>query len=155
MTAPCQIPVPLRPRREKIDNVNVLIGQSRLFGFLDARKQQLLVEHSRRMQTKKGEFVYRRGQLSRNAYLIIKGNAHSLRDENEPHRISGNLTAGEGFGLMDILALRSRALSILAVTDLELLRIDGEIIQEIIEGDTAVIQNMLGAITEQWSSQSR
>ena len=145
----------VKPSPQSLGDVNVLIGQSRLFGALEARTQQLLAEHSRRMTTDAGEFVYRRGQASKNVYLIIKGNAHSLRDADDPQAIAGNLVAGEGFGLMDLLALRPRAMSVVAVTDLELLRIDGEIIQEIIENDSAVMQNLLRAITEQWSSISR
>ncbi|WP_424946507.1 ABC transporter transmembrane domain-containing protein [Candidatus Spongiihabitans sp.] len=144
-------PVPM----EGLGDVNILLGQSRLFGSLEARTQQLLAEHSRRMTTDAGEFVYRRGQTSKNVYLIIKGNAHSLRDADDPQAIAGNLVAGEGFGLMDLLALRPRAMSVVAVTDLELLRIDGEIIQEIIEDNSAVMQTLLRAVTEQWSSISR
>jgi CRP-like cAMP-binding protein len=140
---------------QNLDDTNILIGQSGLFGSLDAHIQQLLSEQSHRVTVKAGEFVYRQGQVSRNVFLIIKGNAHSLRDENDLKKIASNLVEGEGFGLMDVLALRPRAMSVKAVTNLELLRINGEAIQEIIEGDTAIIQSLLRAITEQWSSVSR
>jgi len=130
----------------------VIIGQSNILGTLDAEKQQLLAENSHHITVNAGEFVYRSGDAANNAYLIIKGEAQSLSIADEPSSIVGNPSAGEGFGLIEILVQRNRILSIKAVTDMELLRVSGQTLREIIDNDSLVVQTILRAMTDQWAS---
>jgi ABC-type Fe3+/spermidine/putrescine transport system ATPase subunit len=140
---------------EKSSHSISLIGQSPIFGSLSAAQQQLLSEYSHRVTTEAGEFVFNSGNPSRNAYIIIKGNATSLRDANDPESVTGKPGPGETIGVVEIMAQRQRILSVKAETDLELLRIDGSKIQEVIESDPVVIQSMLRAITDQWAAASQ
>ena len=132
-----------------------IIGQSALLGSLDAEKQQLLAEHSHKVTVKEGEWVYKSGNPSRNAYLIIKGEAQSFRNPDELEAVAGNLKPGESFGLMEIIVQRTRILSVRAKTDLEMLRVSGETLREIIDQDPTVTQTLLRALTDQWSNVSR
>jgi CRP-like cAMP-binding protein len=104
------------------------------------------------MTATEGEFIYRSGDPGRNAYILLKGEAQSLRNADDDQSIVGNLIPGESFGIMEVLVQRSRILSVKAQTDLKLLRVDGEAIRDIIDSDSTVIQALLKAITEQWAS---
>lgn len=132
----------------------MIIGQSNILGTLDAEKQQLLADNSRHATVEAGEFVYRSGDQSKDAYLVLKGNAYSLRIANDPDSVTGNLSSGESFGLLEIMVQRDRILSIKAATDLELLRVSGQTLSAIIENDGRVVQTLLRAMTEQWTAGS-
>ena len=141
-------PVSSKPNTDSIS----IIGQSPIFGKLSVTQQQLLSEHSHRVTAEAGDFIFSSGNPSRNAYIIIQGQAASLRDANDPDTVTGKPAAGETIGVVEIMAQRDRILSVKAETDLELLRIDGSKIQEVIQSDPVVMQIMLRAITDQWAA---
>ena len=142
------------PMDKNSDNLSI-IGQSPIFGRLSAHQQQLLSENCHRASAEPGEFLFHSGDPSKNAYIIIEGEAHSLRNPDNATDIAGRLAAGETFGIIEIIAQRDRILSVKAYTALQMLRIEGAIIQEIIASDVSVVQTMLRAITEQWAPVSR
>ncbi|MEM7194582.1 MAG: ABC transporter transmembrane domain-containing protein [Pseudomonadota bacterium] len=132
-----------------------LIGRSAILGALSAEEQHEIAENSHRVTVQDGEFVYRSGNPGNNAYIILSGNAQSLRDPDDPDSVAGNLVPGESFGLMEIIAQRPRILSVKAVGDMELLRVSGSTLREIIDRDPRVVQTILRALTDQWASVNR
>ncbi len=139
-----------KPIAMSSDNLSI-IGHSPIFGKLSATQQQLLSENCYRASAEAGEFIYHSGNPSNNAYIIIQGEVHTLEDPSKQDEIRGKPTAGETLGIVEIMAQRNRILSAKAATPVEMLRIDGATIQEIIENDVAVVQIMLRALTEQWA----
>ena len=135
-------------------DATAIIGQSSILGTLDAEKQQLLADNSRHIIVDAGEFVYQSGEQSKDAYLILKGNAQSLSAADDTTSVVGNLAPGESFGLMEIMVQRDRMLSIKATTDMELLSVSGLTISAIIDNDSRVVQTLLRAVMEQWTSTS-
>ena len=132
-----------------------IISQSSVFGILDAKKQLLLTEESHFVTARADEFVYRTGDPGRNAYILVDGKAQSLRTRDGAESVAGNLSAGDHFGLIEIMVQRERILSVRAVTDIKMLRISGEALREIIDSDNQTIQTLLRALTEQWSTVNR
>jgi len=143
----------LRPGQVETSDENiVLIGQSRILGVLDAEKQQLLAENSQRITVEAGEFVYRFGDQVEDAYLIINGKAASLGNASDSESVVAELSQGDGFGIIEIIAQRKRMLSIKAKTNMEILRVNGQTIRELMDNDIQVVHILLRMITDQWAT---
>ncbi len=125
-----------------------IIGQSALFGKLKPEQQQLLAENSRVVTTAAGEFIYKQGDISNNVFLILSGKANSYRDINDLDSVAGRLGRGECLGVLEVIAQRSRILSVKAETDLVLLRVDGTTIRELYEADPSVTHTLLRGLID-------
>jgi len=132
-----------------------IIGRSMICGRLGASHQQLIADHSRKVDFGVGDFIYLGGDAARHAYIIVSGEARSYRDPDNPESVASVLGEGETFGMMELISDRDCILSVRAETDLTLVELNGDTIRDFIENDVRVVQVMLRALTEQWAGAGR
>ncbi len=105
------------------------LSQIDLFQALPAEEIHVLVPYLDTVQVVQGQSVFRQGDAGDALYLVEQGTARVVRDGMEIAR----MTRGDVFGELALLGGEPRAASIVADTNLTLLRVSRDDFQRVIE----------------------
>jgi len=137
------------PVAQRTEDPYSLVSHTTLFSPLKARQHRYLADSSKLVELPAGKWVYESGDRADAAWLIVSGRVTSWR-EDQPAPV-GSLERLEVFGALEILAGRDRMLSVRTETPVKLLRVDGDAIDDIANGDAQVSKTLLRALTDQWT----
>lgn len=109
------------------------LRQVPMFRDIDKGRLKLLAFTSDRVRFSAGQYVFKRGDASDAAYVILDGEAHILLDTPTGPLKLTEFHAHDIMGEMGVLAEIPRSASIRAATDLMVLRIDKQVFLELLE----------------------
>lgn len=148
--AEADAPVFEEPAVQQMSDPYGLISHATLFSPLKPNQHRFLAEHSKVVKVPANTWVYHSDDDADAAWLIMSGTASSYRpDQQDP---VGELGRLEVFGALELLAGRPRILGVRTASDMVLLRIDGDAIDDLANGDAQVSRALLRALTNQWTS---
>ena len=113
-----------RLRREKATDMLVQLSASDLFRSLPAGDLVKLIHHAETRRLKKGEIVFKGGDISDGVYLIEQG--HIEFEPAFPGGMDGNYGPGHCFGEIELLTREPRQESATAQDDVQLLFIPAD-----------------------------
>ncbi len=102
-----------------------------IFAELGPSEQKLVEEKVRLVELKKGDMVYRRGEVATAFYLISSGRLRILRDDGS---IINHLHPGDYFGETSLLTNRNHSATIQAQNDSILLKIEKDDFLSLVKG---------------------
>jgi CRP/FNR family cyclic AMP-dependent transcriptional regulator len=105
------------------------LQQIPMFRDLDPAKLKLLAFAAERMGVEKGEIVYRAGDPSDAVYVLLSGEVDVLHSQIWLARLS----CGAVFGEIGVLCARPRANTLVAVSEISLLRIERNLFFEFLQ----------------------
>ncbi|MGI6245437.1 MAG: Crp/Fnr family transcriptional regulator [Pseudochelatococcus sp.] len=103
-----------------------------MFRDLDKGRLKLLAFTSERVGFSAGQVLFNRGDTSDAAYVILEGKAHALVDAPTGVLKVAEFGAHDLIGEMGVLAETPRSASVVAITDLLVLRIDKDVFLELL-----------------------
>ncbi len=111
-----------------------LIANQPLFKELKDSDKRTVAEHCELVEFKPGTIIYHRGTPRDFFYMIVSGEAQSFIPGESGHESFVELhRKGDYFGLLSLLADRPHSISVRAVSDLRLLRLDEHSLREILK----------------------
>jgi zinc transporter ZupT len=113
-----------RIRREKATEMLVQLSTSDLFRSLPASELVKLIHHAETRKLKKGDFVFKGGDISDGVYLIERG--HVEFEPTSHGGMDGNYGPGHCFGEIELLTRESRQETAVAQDDVQLLYIPAD-----------------------------
>jgi CRP/FNR family transcriptional regulator, cyclic AMP receptor protein len=105
------------------------LRQIPIFRDLDPAKLKLLAFAAERTVVEKGDIVYRAGETSDAVYVLLSGEVDVMHD----HVRLARLSCGALFGEIGVLCARPRANTLVAVSELSLLRIEKNVFFELLQ----------------------
>jgi CRP-like cAMP-binding protein len=117
-----ELPVETPPEQRVIRNLSIL-GHTRLFRDLPITRAAELLRNAREMSLSAGEHLIRQGDDGDSLYVVVGGKAIVRRD-GKGLKVYG---LGDYIGETAVFLRRPRNADVVALTDLELLRVDGEV----------------------------
>jgi CRP-like cAMP-binding protein len=110
--------------------VATLLAKSEVFGVLNRRDREWLIERLQLEQFAAGELVLREGDRSDGFYLIKSGEVE-IFSERKGYVFINKLKSGEFFGEIAALTGHARSASVRALGPCEILRLNGKDMQEL------------------------
>lgn len=139
--------IDLQPMPDLSNDPLSLISNAVLFSRLSKVQQRYLAEHSSFVDMKGDSLIYEFGEPADAAWLVVSGEVVSER-EGTPISQLGPMDV---FGSIEIMARRTRMLTLKTKVVTQLLRIDANAIEDLAEIDATVSRNLLRALTDQWA----
>jgi CRP-like cAMP-binding protein len=87
---------------------------------------------------RKGQFIFRAGDLGSEMFVIHDGKAEVMREAPEPTGSIATLEKGDFFGEMAVLEGLPRTASVRALTDLKLVRVDGATFTQLLRAEPEI-----------------
>ncbi|MFT0892135.1 Crp/Fnr family transcriptional regulator [Pseudochelatococcus sp. G4_1912] len=109
------------------------LRQVPMFRDVDKGRLKLLAFTSDRVRFSEGQFIFKRGDASDAAYVILEGEAHVLVDTPAGPLKVTDFHVYDIMGEMGVLAEIPRSASIRAATNLMVLRIDKQVFLELLQ----------------------
>lgn len=138
------------------------LQQIPMFRDVDMGKLRLLAFASQRISCRQGETLCRQGEASDSAYIVLEGSVDVIREGAAGRTLLATLGAGQLIGELGVLCERPRNATIVASTDVEVLRIEKmvflEFVRELPQLALAIIRELgkrLENMNEQLSRQAR
>ena len=105
-----------------------------LFGGLNEKQMDVIMDHSEVLRVKKGEYLFRRGDSPKEIYIIISGVVDFYLDDNNIK------TAKSGFSFAEsaLIGIQKQVVDAIATTDLELLIISKEKLMNLFNVDKEI-----------------
>jgi CRP-like cAMP-binding protein len=124
-----ELPVEAPPELRVIRNLSIL-GHTRLFQDLPIARAAELLRNAREVHLRAGEQLIRQGDAGDALYVVIGGKAVVRRDGREL-KVYG---LGDYIGETAVFLRRPRNADVVALTDLELLIVDGDVARRVCAG---------------------
>ncbi len=124
-----ELPVETPPEQRVIRNLSIL-GHTRLFRDLPITRAAELMRNAREMSLSAGEHLIRQGDAGDTLYVVVGGKAVVRRD-GKGLKVYG---LGDYIGETAVFLRRLRNADVVALTDLELLAVDGEVARRVCAG---------------------
>jgi len=112
-----------------------LLNKIPLFRFLDTPNLKLLSENCDTLEVRKGERVFNQGDAGDALYIVVDGKVSILVSDGETEQQVRICGANESIGEMSLLSEEPRAASVLAISDLVLLRLRRDIFIEMLRAN--------------------
>ena len=110
---------------------------------------------ARSCQRQAGDFVLREGEFGSEAYIVASGQLRVLASCDGAEDELAVLGPGDTFGELGLLNLGPRSASVVAQTDVTLLRFDRLALASIPEVATRVLDNLVALVAERLRATSR
>ena len=98
------------------------------------------------IRLKKDDTIYKNGEKGTNAYYIVSGTVTEIRPD-----ITKTHERGDFFGEVSCILQKDRTGTAICSTDVEIVRIDGDMFQTLVEQNSAVARKTLGQISSYFS----
>lgn len=122
-----------------MDEVSVLLADVDLFKTLSENEFKYVAGHMVRQVYLKGEVAVQQGKSGNSLYIVAKGSFEVLKQTKEGNSLFVNrLGVGEFFGELSLLTGEARSATVRAAEDSELLRLDKEVLREVMSKDPAL-----------------
>jgi CRP-like cAMP-binding protein len=108
-----------------------LLRQVPLFAAVEAAQLQLLVFNSRKRRIAAGAFLVKSGETVAAAQLILSGQAEALDSPDNGAKVIAHLKRGVFISELSMVAGLPAAVSVRAVTPVEVMRITHELFQRV------------------------
>lgn len=128
------------------DDVAVLRGLS-IFGALKAETIEFLRDQCDRVTLKRGEHFFRQGQTGDSVFVLRSGRVAIVRELEEQHVVLAELTAGQCFGEVALVAISPRTATVSAVEETTALRLRCQSLMKLAQRDLeqfTILQMNLG-----------
>ena len=117
-----------------------------LFRFLDTPNLRLLSENCDTLDIPQGQRVFAQGDSGDALYIIIDGKAHILISNGEDEQKVRECGANESVGEMALLSDQPRSATVVAATDLALLRLRREIFIDLVRSNGEIAYQILQVV---------
>ena len=117
-----------------------------LFRFLDTPNLRLLSENCDTLDIPQGQRVFAQGDSGDALYIIIDGKAHILISNGENEQKVRECGANESVGEMALLSDQPRSATVVAATDLALLRLKREIFIDLVRSNGEIAYQILQVV---------
>ena len=128
-------------RRDEIERVFVL-KRTELFGDLPSRLLAGFAPHLEEIFVGEGETIFRKGEIGKALFVVIDG-AIRIHEGEEVSRILG---PDEAFGEITVLTSEVRRATATAIEESRLLRLDQDVLYEVMAGRPAVSKGIIKAL---------
>jgi len=114
-----------------------------VFGELSAKETSVWIKSLQFENiVKKGNWVFRQGDIADKFYVIVGGHAEVIINENGTNRVIATLDEGQFFGELAIINDAPRAAGIYATTDLKLVSMDKVSFKKLINSQPALAEKI-------------
>jgi hypothetical protein len=104
---------------------------------------------------KAGEFIFREGDLTNDLYILEEGRVELIRQDNGASRVVATLGPGELFGELALLEDQPRDLTVRAVEDCTLLKLDYATLTDLIRENPQVALQSLRRLSRRLRDQEK
>jgi CRP-like cAMP-binding protein len=123
-----------------------ILKRTEIFRDLPEEILTSLAGHLDELEVDAGEPVFRKGELSRHIYIVVDGRVRIHDDD----RTWGIIDPDEVFGERSALTGRLHGASATAAEDCRLLRLDQDLLYEVMAGNTQVAQGIIRVLLERF-----
>lgn len=136
-------------KREAADSERMaMLAQVDLFRDLSSDECAELASHLRVAPFTRGEVITREGNVAHHLYLIRKGSVAVRVTDGPLQREVAQLRAGEFFGEMSLLTGEPRAATVVALEDVECLRLDADAFRSLLEHRSDMAEQVAKVLAE-------
>jgi len=136
-------------KREAADSERIaMLAQVDLFRDLSDEERTELAGHLRAAPFTRGEVITRQGNVAHHLYLIRKGSVSVRVTDGALQREVAQLRAGEFFGEMSLLTGEPRAATIVALEDVECLRLDADAFRSLLQHRSDMAEQVAKVLAE-------
>ncbi len=110
-----------------------LLANTPLFHKLRSDELDLIASVTNALNFKKGDYVYKQGEMGHAFYVIVEGKVELVVENNDGNKsVIGFMTAGDHFGELSLLTGSPRSRSVRAIENSTLLSLDKIVFDEIL-----------------------
>lgn len=120
---------------ETLDRVSLLSA-------LGAEASAHIVAQSEPVRFAEGEVIVRQGDPGSDLYLVTAGRVRVELETPGRRTLLAELREGDFFGEMSVFTGESRAATVVAASEAEVLRIDGRLLRSVLEAEPAVLERI-------------
>jgi CRP-like cAMP-binding protein len=136
-------------KREAADSERVaILAHVDLFRGLSDDERNELANHLRPAPFTRGEVITRQGNVAHHLYLIRTGSVSVRVTDGAMQREVAQLSAGEFFGEMSLLTGEPRAATIVALQDVECLRLDADAFRSLLQHRPDMAEQVANVLAE-------
>lgn len=100
------------------------------------------------IEVKKGDYIFRQGDKSKEMYIIQEGRVRIVREAGKTGKTLSVLADGDFFGEMAMLNNRPRSASAVAITEVKLLAFDGAAFEKLVLENFGVALRLIRTLSE-------
>ncbi len=113
--------------------LDLILASSSLFHSVDPKTRSMILKKFKLVKFKKGEIIIKEGDISDAMYIIKSGYVEVFIEKEGMKKVLAELSEGEFFGEIAVLTGQKRTASVLAKTDVELMKLTKKDIDEVIQ----------------------
>jgi small-conductance mechanosensitive channel/CRP-like cAMP-binding protein len=122
------------------------LSEVHLFDGLSESERQLLAREMGNAPFAKGEILTKQGTEAHWLYIIVKGDVSVRVEKDGVEAEVARLGAGDFFGEMSLMTGEKRAATVLALSEVDCLRLDKEAFQELVKARPPLAEGVAGLI---------
>lgn len=146
-TQTADLPVEDAARSDLTKKMKIL-GENKLLGTLDLRQQKILAYSSKWMEVKAGETIFTAGAPADAAYICVTGKAGLYFNNSPDSPEVTEVVPGRLIGDLAVIKQDTRLFTLKTKEDSVFLRLGGEELLSVIEGDGIVASNFLRVVAD-------
>ena len=123
-----------------------ILKRTEVFGSLPDDILRSLAFYLQQLHLPEGADVYRKGDIGKSLFIIAEG---SIRIHDEESTLA-TLTQPEVFGTTSVLMSETRITSATVVEEAELLRLDQDVLYELMAGNASLSKGIIKVLVERY-----
>ncbi|VVC77052.1 putative NTE family protein [Aquicella siphonis] len=129
------------------DNLVTQLKQCHLFSSLPKHEFNSLSDFMQKIHLKENDFLYRQNEPSNFLYIIVKGKLTTLvKGIDSEYSSIDVIHPGEVIGELGVLSGEPRSLSVMALTDAEIISLPGEIFRSLCERYPSMLMTIMSPV---------
>lgn len=123
-----------------------ILKRTKIFGTLPDDVLSSLAAYLDEVNLEEGDIVFRKGDLGKSLFIVVDGTVRI----HDHERTLASLGPNDVFGEMAVLNSESRSASATAHEDCRLLRLDQDLLYEVMAGNAAVSRGIISVLLERF-----